>query len=56
MILSGGAAHNHFVEADVMAKLAESSGVPAHAIVEEGCAQDTMENVAYSTQIMRTHG
>lgn len=56
MIFSGGAAHNHFVEADVMAKLAESSGVPASAIVEEERAHDTIENVAYSTQIMRKHG
>lgn len=56
MILSGGAAHNHFVEAHAMSELAKSSGVPASAIVEEDRAQNTIENVAYSTQIMRAHG
>ncbi|MGC1784134.1 MAG: YdcF family protein [Acidobacteriaceae bacterium] len=52
MILSGGAAHNRFVEADVMAQLAESSGVPSRAIVEERRAHDTIQNVEYSVQIM----
>lgn len=56
MIFSGGAAHNRFVEADAMAKLAESSGVPVRAIVEERRARDTIQNVEYSTQIMRSHG
>ena len=56
MILSGGAAHNRFVEADVMAKLAESSGMPARAVVEERRAQNTVQNIEYSTQIMRAHG
>ncbi len=56
MILSGGAAHNRFIEADVMAKLAETSGVPVRAIVEERRARNTVENVEYSTQIMHAHG
>lgn len=56
IILSGGAAHNRFVEADVMARLAESSGVPARAIVEERRAQNTIQNVEYSTQIMHARG
>lgn len=56
MILSGGPAHNHFVEAYAMSELAKSSGVPASAIVEEDRAENTIENVAYSTQIMRARG
>lgn len=56
MILSGGAAHNRFVEADVMATLAKASGVPARAIVEEPHAKNTIQNVEYSTQIMHAHG
>jgi uncharacterized SAM-binding protein YcdF (DUF218 family) len=56
VIFSGGAAHNRFVEADVMAKLAESSGVPVRAIIEERHAQNTIQNVEYSTQIMHLHG
>ncbi len=56
MILSGGAAHNRFVEADVMAGLAKASGVPSRAIVEEPRAMNTIQNVEYSTQIMHAHG
>ncbi len=56
IIFSGGVAHNQFVEADVMAKLSEASGVPARAIVEEPHAMNTIQNVEYSTQIMHAHG
>lgn len=56
MIFSGGAAHNRFVEADVMAQVAESAGVPRSAIFEDRQARDTIENVEYSTQIMHAHG
>lgn len=55
IIFSGGAAHNRFVEADVMAKLAESSGVPARAVICEPRAHNTIENVEYSTAIMQAH-
>ena len=56
IVLSGGAAHNRFVEAAVMAKLAEASGVPARDIMQEGRARNTIENIAFSLQIMRAHG
>lgn len=56
MILTGGPAHNHFVEADVMAALAESQGVPAEAIFEERQAKDTIQNAYYSVKIMQAHG
>jgi uncharacterized SAM-binding protein YcdF (DUF218 family) len=56
IIMTGGAAHNDYVEADVMAKLAEAQGVPAAAIVEEGQAKDTIQNAYYSVQIMEAHG
>lgn len=56
ILVSGAAAHNRFVEADVMAALAETSGVPPGAIVRESRALDTIQNIAYSTQIMRAHG
>ncbi len=52
IIMTGGAAHNQFVEAHVMAKLAASQGVPASAIVEEPQAQNTIQNIYYSSQIM----
>jgi uncharacterized SAM-binding protein YcdF (DUF218 family) len=56
LIMTGGAAHNQYVEAHVMAALAESEGVPASAILEEGQAHDTIQNAYYSFQIMQAHG
>jgi uncharacterized SAM-binding protein YcdF (DUF218 family) len=56
IIVSGAAAHNRFVEADVMAHLAAANGVPVFAIVEERQARNTIENAAYSVRIMQTHG
>ena len=53
--MTGGPAHNHFVEADVMAKFAESQGVPASDILEEAQAQDTIQNIYYSATIMHAH-
>jgi uncharacterized SAM-binding protein YcdF (DUF218 family) len=56
LILSGGAAHNRFVEASVMARTAEAQGIPADAIVEEAEARDTIENACYAERIMKAHG
>lgn len=56
MILTGGPAHNQFVEAEVMARVAEAKGIPAGAIVEERTARNTMENTCDSLRIMRNHG
>ena len=56
IIFTGGPAHNAFVEADVMARLAESEGVPTSAIVEESRAQNTVQNIFYSDAILRAHG
>jgi uncharacterized SAM-binding protein YcdF (DUF218 family) len=56
MIVTGGAAHNHYVEAHVMAQLAEAQGVPASAVIEEGQAHDTIQNAYYSVKIMQAHG
>lgn len=56
IIVSGGRAHNQYVEAHAMAAFAESQGVPADAVVEEGQATNTVENLYYSFQIMKAHG
>lgn len=56
MILTGGAAHNGYVEAQVMAALAKANGVPAEAIIEEDQAKDTIQNAYYSVKIMEAHG
>ena len=55
LIMTGGAAHNQFVEADVMAALALRQGVPASAIFEEPQALNTIQNIFYSSEIMRAH-
>ena len=56
LIVTGAAAHNRFVEADVMAGVARSQGVPASAILEEPQALDTIQNACYSTRILKAHG
>jgi uncharacterized SAM-binding protein YcdF (DUF218 family) len=56
LIVTGAAAHNRFVEADVMARVAESQGVPARVILEEPHALDTIQNACYSARILESHG
>jgi uncharacterized SAM-binding protein YcdF (DUF218 family) len=56
LILTGGAAHNRFVEARVMARAAEAQGIPESAIVVEGESNDTIHNACYSARIMKAHG
>ena len=56
LIFTGGPAHNQFVEAHTMATLALSQGVPPDAILEEGQAQNTVQNIFYSQRIMAAHG
>jgi uncharacterized SAM-binding protein YcdF (DUF218 family) len=55
LIVSGAAAHNRFVEAEVMARLAEAQGVPPSAIVEETHALDTIQNACFSARILAEH-
>ena len=55
IIITGGAAHNQFIEANTMAQFAESQGVPASDILEEPRAHDTIQNIYYSAQIMHRH-
>ena len=56
IIVTGAAAHNQFVEADVMARVAVAQGVPASVILEETRALDTIQNACYSTRILEAHG
>jgi uncharacterized SAM-binding protein YcdF (DUF218 family) len=56
LIFTGGPAHNQFVEAHTMATLALAQGVPPDAILEEGQAQNTVQNIFYSQRIMAAHG
>ncbi len=56
LILTGGAAHDHFVEAESMARVAQAQGVPASAIYLEPQALDTLQNACYSARILHQHG
>lgn len=56
LIMTGAAAHNHFVEAESMARVARAQGVPSSAIFVEPQAQDTIQNACYSVRIMKQHG
>ena len=56
LIMTGGAAHNSFVEARVMARTAHAQGIPESAIYIEPQARDTIQNACYSARIMKTHG
>jgi len=56
MIFTGGAAHNRFVEAQVMARTAEAQGIPAPVVFVELEARDTIENACDSVRMMRSHG
>jgi uncharacterized SAM-binding protein YcdF (DUF218 family) len=56
IIMTGGAAHNRFVEAHAMKLLAVASGVPAGAIIEEDRATNTVENLYFSNEILESNG
>ena len=56
IVVTGAAAHNRFVEADVMARVAEAQGVPISVIFEEPRALDTIQNACYSAHILESHG
>jgi uncharacterized SAM-binding protein YcdF (DUF218 family) len=55
LILTGGPAHNQFIEAHVMATLALAQGVPPEAVIEEDQALNTIQNIFYSQRIMAAH-
>ncbi len=56
LLMTGGAAHNHFVEAQVMARVAQAQGVPPSVILIEPQAMDTLQNACYSTRILADRG
>lgn len=56
IVFTGGAAHNQFVEADVMARAAAAQGIPPSAIFVETKSQDTIQNACFSARLMSNHG
>lgn len=56
IIFTGGAVRNRFAEAEVMAKAAESEGIPPSAVLIENRARNTVQNACFATQMLRRHG
>ena len=56
LILTGGAAHNRFVEADVMAEALIARGVPPPQVHREPRALTTWMNFRYARRIMVERG
>ena len=56
VLFSGGAAHNQFVEADVMADAAIRRGLPPDAALREGRALTTWMNLRYADRLMHERG
>ena len=56
IIMTGGPAHNQFVEAHTMAEMAARQGVPRSDLTEEDRAQNTIQNIFYSSILMQQHG
>lgn len=56
LIVTGGPSRKPFVEAQVMARVAESEGIPKSAVFIEPAAMDTIQNACYSARIMKAHG
>lgn len=56
LIVTGGAAHNRFVEARVEARVAHAQGIPESAILIEPDSQDTIQNTCNAARIMKEHG
>jgi uncharacterized SAM-binding protein YcdF (DUF218 family) len=56
LIVTGGAAHNRWTEAEVEKRLAVAQGVPAEDVLVEGRSTNTIENAFYTWEIMKAHG
>ncbi len=56
MILTGGLDGRPYIQANVMARVAQAQGVPASSIFLEPQANDTIHNACYSARIMKAHG
>jgi uncharacterized SAM-binding protein YcdF (DUF218 family) len=56
LIVSGGPDRDNYVQANVMARVAEAQGVPRSAIVLESNAENTIENACFSSRLMKQNG
>jgi uncharacterized SAM-binding protein YcdF (DUF218 family) len=55
MVISGSAVKNHIVEAQTMSIVAKSRGVPSTSMILETKAQNTWENIKFSTSILEKY-
>lgn len=55
-IVSGGAVHTPYVEAEYMKRYATAIGIPADHVFTETQAQHSVENIFYSYELARTLG
>jgi uncharacterized SAM-binding protein YcdF (DUF218 family) len=56
LIVTGGAAHNAWIEGMIEAEVARKGGVPADAVLTEVRSKNTIENVYYAWQMMQARG
>ena len=56
IILSGGAVHSPYVEAEIFALYLMAKGIPAEALILERNAEHGMENVFYAMEIADKYG
>ena len=56
IILSGGAVHSPYVEAEIFAMYLMGKGIPADKLILEPNAEHSMENVFYSMEIAEKYG
>ncbi|MDE6952779.1 MAG: YdcF family protein [Erysipelotrichales bacterium] len=55
IIVSGGAVHNQYCEAEVMKEYAVKNGVPEEKIIVEAQAKSTYHNMMYANELMKQY-
>lgn len=56
LIVTGGAAHNPWIESMIEARVARRGGVPADAVLVEARSTNTIENLHFAWQMMQARG
>jgi uncharacterized SAM-binding protein YcdF (DUF218 family) len=56
LIVTGGAAHNAWIEGMIEAEVARKGGVPADAVLVEVRSTNTIENLHFAWQMMQARG
>ena len=56
VLMTGGAAHNRFIEAESMGRLALERGLPPEALIYEPRALTTWMNLRFAQRLMRERG